>query len=1007
MEAVLETHSSLWPEPVARTYEDKGHWQPETLGDALRRWAGLHADRIAIIDQDIRLSYAELDRRVDRLVGGLQALGVAIGDRVLVQMPNGAAFVTVSFALFRLGAVPIFTMPAQRLGDLDALCRLAEPVACVMPDRFLGFDHRSMAAELAARHPGLRHVVIDGEAGVHLRLADLDAPPRATAAPHHRAIACLLLSGGTTGTPKLIPRTHADYAYNARASAVLCGLSAESVYLAALPAAHNFTLACPGILGTLSCGGRVVMARTPGGDETFPLIARERVTITSLVPALASLWMQQREWDDTDLSSLALLQVGGARLMPEMARQLGPSLGCGLQQVFGMAEGLLCFTRPDDPEEVIINTEGRPLSADDEVRIVDADGHDVAAGEQGELLVRGPYTIRGYYRAEAHNRIAFTTDGFYRSGDLVRQRTDGNIVVEGRIKEQINRAGEKIATAEIEEHLRAHPAIADAVLLGIPDEVLGERSCAFLIAREGQPDLAAIHDLLRVRGLPRFKLPDQLHIVPAWPLTAIGKIDKRRLAAMLPPRPSATRAVRTYREETIAIAAEPLPLAALLTEIGLEESFTLYERDGEWSLGLGSVAEIEAGAARLCLRDEDGTREWPAADLPVAIAAALAALPLRGWRAYGTADFELARLAHALPQQDADAPLLRLSIPRYEVRLRTGQVVLRALDDADLRRLRAALRLAETRAAGEDGRDVLTLRQQEHRLAVPELETAAADGYRRIVAAAVAEISAQRYQKVILSRKVPLAQVPDLAASYVAGRRANQPARSFLLARPGLQAAGFSPETVVEVDADGRVSTQPLAGTRALGADEAENGRLAQELASDLKEIAEHAVSVKLAFEELEPVCAAGSVQVSEFMTIRRRGSVQHLASRLSGRLRDGCTGWHAFQALFPAVTASGIPKREAIEAIGRHEPGPRGLYSGCVLIADADGSLDAALVLRALYRRDGQSWLQAGAGILGLSTPERELRETCEKLTSVASSLVALPQTLPPAQAAQALEQV
>jgi yersiniabactin salicyl-AMP ligase len=993
----MQTHPSLWPEDFAQRYESQGYWQAETLGQALRRRAAAHAGRIAVTDGDTHLTYAALDARVDRLAGGLQKLGLRCGDRVLVQMPNGAAFVVASFALFRLGAVPIFAMPAQRINDLDVLCGLAEPVACMIADQFLGFDYRPMAAELAGRHASLRHVLVDGDAGPHLPLSALDAPFDGGVQPHHRDIACLLLSGGTTGTPKLIPRTHTDYAFNARASAKLCGLTVDSVYLAALPAAHNFTLCCPGIIGTLGSGGRVVMAKTPSADETFPLIAREKVTITSLVPALANLWLQQREWDDTDLSSLGLLQVGGARLVPDVAKRITPELGCGLQQVFGMAEGLLCFTRPDDPVEAIVNTEGRPLCADDELRIVDADGREVPDGAVGELLVRGPYTIRGYYRAEAHNRTAFTPDGFYRSGDLVRRRAeDGNIVVEGRIKEQINRAGEKIATVEIEEHLRSHPDVADAVLLGLPDEQLGERSCAVLITHGARPDLAGIHAHLRGRGLPRYKLPDQIGFAASWPLTPIGKIDKRRLAAAQMPAAS-------YQEASATIAAEPLLLAALLGEAGLAPCFTAYERDGEWSLGIGSLAEVVADAASVTLRYGGSTQEWSAADLPLALDSALAALPLRGWRAYATADFELSRLFHHLPAQDGARPLLQLHLPEYEIRLRPGTALLRATDAAGLARARAALQAAEARVT-EDGEDVLARRRADHTMPVPALAAAGASRYRQGVSDAVAEIGAGDYDKVILSRPVPLPARLDLPASYVAGRRANRPARSFLLIRPGFGAAGFSPETVVEVDAAGHVSTQPLAGTRALGADEARNVELARQLLRDPKEVAEHAVSVKLAFEELEPICAEGSVVVSEFMVVARRGSVQHLASRLNGRLRPGRSAWHAFQALFPAVTASGIPKREAIEAIARHEGTPRGLYSGCVLLVDHDGALDAALVLRALYQDGERCWLQAGAGIVGLSTPERELEETCEKLTSVARNLVALPQQ---ARTPGALEEV
>lgn len=975
-------------ENYAQEYERKGYWEPMSLGDLFRGWACRYPTRTALVDGSLRIDYAALDDKIDRLAAGFLALGLAAGDRVLVQLPNSLGFVATCFALFRLGAIPVLAMPAQRASDIDALCQLAEPVAYVVPDRFLGFDYRPMARDMADRYPFLRHIVVDGEPESHSSLRGIERAPVLLDGPGHRSVAVLLLSGGTTGTPKLIPRTHADYAYAAHASAELCRLGPDSVYLAALPVAHNFALCCPGLIGTLSVGGTVVLARTPGFDEAFPLIAREKVTITALVPALVALWVQAREWDDADLSSLTLLQVGGARLDPDLAARVTPALGCRLQQVFGMAEGLLCYTRLDDPENVVLTTQGRPLCPDDEIRIVDADGIDVAPGESGELLTRGPYTIRGYYRADAHNARVFTPDGFYRSGDLVRCTAQGNLVVEGRIKDQINRGGEKIAAAEIEQHLRDHPAVQDVAVVAVPDSHLGERTCAFLIAPMDVPDLASLHDFLRGHGLPRHKMPDQVELARSWPLTAIGKIDKRQLVLLAQDRSlaPAPEPPRIYTEMTVPITTDPVDLAARIIDSGVSDCVTIYERAGEWSVGLGKAAEIVADSGGVVLRYGESVRRWDGERLCGAIAEALAALPFEGWRVYGSANFELARHIYDLPLTPETGRLLHLIVPETDIRIRQGECRVRSLDGRDLSRIGQWVETLDKPGNPGIGRGLFS----NSRLDVPEVETTDIDGYKSRVAAAVAEIGRHRYQKVILSRKVRLGAAVDMAASYSVGRRANTPARSFLLCRDDFIAVGYSPETVVEVSPDGWVSTQPLAGTRALGRDPSEEAALRADLLSDTKEIAEHAVSVKLAFEELDRVSATGSVHVSEFMSVCRRGSVQHLGSRVKGRLLPGRSAWDAFEALFPAVTASGIPKREAIEAIGRHEPEPRGLYSGSVLIADSDGALDATLVLRAFYQRGGQTWLHAGAGLVALSTPEREFRETCEKLQSVSLHLVA-----------------
>jgi mycobactin salicyl-AMP ligase len=536
-----------WPDAFARRYAAEGYWQGGPLGDLLRDWAARSGDATAIVAgsgaRPVRLSYAELDRAADDLAAGLTGLGIVPGDRVLVQLPNRAEFATLLFALLRLGVIPVLALPAHRRVEIEHLAALSGAVAYAIPDTHEGFDHRALAGEIVATVPSVRHVLVAGDPGAHTGLAALtaagaaaraagrDTPPPA---PDPAGIAVLLISGGTTGRPKLIPRTHWDYAYNARASAEVCALTAADVYLVALPAAHNFPLACPGILGALGVGARVVLASSPSPDVAFDLIAAERVTVTALVPALARIWVDAAEWEKPDTSSLRLLQVGGARLDAQLARRIPPTLGAGVQQVFGMAEGLLNYTRLDEEDELALTTQGRPLAAADEVRIVDGAGADVAPGEVGELWTRGPYTLRGYYRAAGHDATAFSPDGYYRSGDLVRRTPSGNLVVEGRIKDVVNRGGENVSAGELEEHLLAHPAVAQAAVVAAPDEQVGESVRAVVVLVPGTGlTLREIKAFLRERGLARFMLPDLLTVVDALPLTPVGKIDKRELRRRL------------------------------------------------------------------------------------------------------------------------------------------------------------------------------------------------------------------------------------------------------------------------------------------------------------------------------------------------------------------------------------------------------------------------------------------------------------------------------------------
>lgn len=527
------TGCSSWPVDYADLYKREGCWKGKTFGEMLRDRAEKQADKIAITSGDRNISYAELDNRADRLAAGFQELGIKQMDRVVVQLPNVIEFFEVCFALFRLGALPVFALPSHRSSEINYFCEFAEAVAYIIPDKHAGFDHRTLARGAKSKNEKL-NVIVTGDAAEFVNLADLYIDPKKTGAKVVSSdIAFLQLSGGSTGLSKLIPRTHDDYMYSLEVSAEVCGLDKDSVYLAVLPIAHNFPMSSPGTLGTLYAGGRVVLSPGPSPDEAFPLIEKQGVTITALVPPLALRWLDAISTRDHDLSSLQVLQVGGAKFSAEAARRVSPAFGCKLQQVFGMAEGLVNYTRLDDPEEIIVNTQGRPMSKYDEVRIVDEEDRDVEQGEVGHLLTRGPYTIRGYYKAEEHNAKAFTIDGFYRTGDLVSMTETGYIVVEGRDKDQINRGGEKIAAEEVENHLLAHECVHDVAIVSMSDDYLGERSCAFVIPREKAPTAKELKLFLKERGLAAFKIPDRIEFTESFPKTPLGKVSKKALRQII------------------------------------------------------------------------------------------------------------------------------------------------------------------------------------------------------------------------------------------------------------------------------------------------------------------------------------------------------------------------------------------------------------------------------------------------------------------------------------------
>jgi 2,3-dihydroxybenzoate-AMP ligase len=524
-----------WPEDLARRYREKGYWRGETFSGVLRQRAAERPDATAIVQGERRWSYAELLARAEAAAAGYLRAGLRPGDRVVVQLPNIAEFFSAVFGLFRAGIIPLYALPAHRITEVSHFARKAEAVGYVIAEKHDGFDYRDQARALQAAVPAVRHVVVaTGDAAEFTPLATArDEGVALPQDPPSSSVAFIQISGGSTGLSKLIPRTHDDYLYSCWASNEICGVTERSVFLVALPAAHNFPMSSPGHIGTLYAGATVVLSPSPSPDAAFPLIAKEKVTITGLVPPLALLWMQAAPCTAHDLSSLEVLLVGGAKFTPEVARRVRPTLGCTLQQVFGMAEGLVNYTRLDDSDEITTTTQGRPISRDDEVLVVDDLGNPVPEGVPGYLLARGPYTIRGYHNDEAANARSFTEDGFYRTGDIVRRLPGGYLEVQGRAGDHINRAGEKISAEEIEDHLLAHPGVFDVAIVSIPDEFLGERSCAFVIPQGEKPKGAALKAWMRTRGIAEFKVPDQIVFVDQFATTAAGKVSRKELRARL------------------------------------------------------------------------------------------------------------------------------------------------------------------------------------------------------------------------------------------------------------------------------------------------------------------------------------------------------------------------------------------------------------------------------------------------------------------------------------------
>ncbi|ENP62115.1 (2,3-dihydroxybenzoyl)adenylate synthase [Brucella abortus 90/50] len=361
-----------WPPARERLYREKGYWIDKPLTRALEEQAAMRPDAPAILYGERRFTYAELDRLSSNLASRLAAAGIGKGDTALVQLPNIAEFYIVFFALMKAGIAPVNALFSHRKLELGAYASQIEPRLLIGSRQHELFMDDAFARDLGKNLSAPLLTLFAGEADPASSLDHWIATPADKAVPFSPTgageVAFFQLSGGSTGTPKLIPRTHNDYDYSVRASAEICALTPQTRFLCALPTAHNYPMSSPGALGVFHAGGCVVMAPNPEPLNCFSIIERHGVNMVALVPPAVALWLQAAPDHLAALSSLKLVQVGGASFAEALARQVPQVLGCKLQQVFGMAEGLVNYTRLDDPDEIVFTTQGRPISPDDEIR---------------------------------------------------------------------------------------------------------------------------------------------------------------------------------------------------------------------------------------------------------------------------------------------------------------------------------------------------------------------------------------------------------------------------------------------------------------------------------------------------------------------------------------------------------------------------------------------------------------------------------------------------------------
>lgn len=537
-----------FPEEFVALYRDSGLWGDRTIPEEFRAVAARYGDRDAVVDRQRRLTYAELDANSDAIAAGLLDAGLAVGDRVTLQVGNTVATIELFYGLLKAGLVPVCTLMAHGHHEIDAIAAAVGARAHAIDLSEKTEQRATFAAEVKERLSTVRHLIqvspgpsllADEEA---LTLDELRRTPHDIVAARLAQVvdavgpddlAVMQLSGGTSGTPKLIPRLHAEYWYNGRATADRSEIGPNDRLAHIIPIVHNV-----GVHGALwpahSNGACLVLDNIARGLDILETLVKERVTGMVMTPTFLA--GDEHPLFERFAENLRWISMSGSKT-PAALFDRFTNLGVTVVQNFGMTEGIIFATPLDAPEEMRRETVGFPISTYDEVRVVDPDDAtvEVAMGEPGELIARGPYTIRGYFDAEEHNAQVFTPDGFYRTGDLMSAVEFAGVVayrVEGRIKDLINRGGEKINASEIEGLLVSHPRIMSAAVVAMPDERLGERACVYLVSSDSLPvTLEEVQEHLQEREVAKFKWPERVETRPELPRTAVGKIAKRLLVA--------------------------------------------------------------------------------------------------------------------------------------------------------------------------------------------------------------------------------------------------------------------------------------------------------------------------------------------------------------------------------------------------------------------------------------------------------------------------------------------
>jgi non-ribosomal peptide synthetase component E (peptide arylation enzyme) len=525
----------------AEEYNKFRWWAGLTFGDILDRAADIHPEKEAFVDGMTRLTYGEAREKTNKLAIGLMDLGIQPLDRVLIQLPNWNEFVLAYFAVQKIGAITVLLIDRYRQFEINRLIGLTGATSWIVAWEYRNTDFVPIIDDVLKEHPEMKHVITVRGEGDQKRFSSLERLIEeaqltegnlariAERRPDPMQVAHMGPTGGTTGAPKIVPRTHNSLITGTEYCCKAWEQSIEDINLLAGPIGHDLTFS-KGFMGSIVTMGKVVLLDSTDNQDICETIQREKVTSVLWVPTLAQKMLQYEDLDKFDLSSLKKMHSAGGASHPGLVNEVTERLGMKFYNGYGGTEGMTTITRPRDDLKVICTTVGRPTCPWDTYKVIDMDGNELPPNREGELVLKGPGVFTGYYNNPEENAKVFTKDGFFRTGDVAKIDEKGYITITGRIKEMINRGGESISATEIERLLNRHPGVATVAVIPMPDPLMGERVCAYIQPKPGaQLDFEGIISFLRGQKASVLQLPERIEFIDAMPYTGVQKVDKRSL----------------------------------------------------------------------------------------------------------------------------------------------------------------------------------------------------------------------------------------------------------------------------------------------------------------------------------------------------------------------------------------------------------------------------------------------------------------------------------------------